>query len=124
MREKEQKRRVLLIEDEGLVAMMIEDMLIDLGWDVADTAASLEDALRTAENGTFDMAILDVNLNGKPSYPVADILEARGIPFIFATGYGKAGNDPRYADVPTLQKPFLRADLETEVSRALRTASS
>lgn len=123
MSEAEQKHRALLIEDESLVAIMIEDMLMDLGWEVMDTAARLEDALLAAKTESFDIAILDVNLDGEPSYPIADVLKARGIPFIFATGYGEMGRDARYAGVPTLQKPFLQADLETAVSKALRSAA-
>jgi CheY-like chemotaxis protein len=106
------KLRVLIIEDEGLVAMLIEDMLIELGHEIAGVAGRMADAIRLAENGSFNFAILDVNLDGTPSYPVAEILKTRGIPFVFATGYGPKGLDPVHAGIPTLQKPFMRSDLE------------
>ena len=114
------KFRVLIIEDEALIAMLIEDMLIDLGHEIAGIASRMADAIREAENGSFDFAILDVNLDGTPSYPVADILKARGIPFVFATGYGPKGLDPSHAGTATLQKPFLHADLEAALSPAHR----
>ena len=89
--------RVFIVEDEGLVAMLIEDMLTDLGHEIAAVAARMEDALRDAKTGSFDFALLDVNLDGTPSYPIADILKARGIPFVFATGYGpKAVSGPAF----------------------------
>jgi len=111
-----EKLRVLVIEDEDLIAMFIEDMLSDMGHEVGAIAASMEEALREAETGSFDFAIVDVNLDGKPSYPVAEILKARGIPFVFATGYGAAGLAPGYVGTATLQKPFTLADLDAVVS--------
>jgi CheY-like chemotaxis protein len=104
--------RILVIEDEALVAMFVEDMLIDIGHDVGAVASRMQDALDVAQNGIFDWAILDVNLDGQTSYPVADILKERGVPFAFATGYGSRGLDTKYAYAPVLAKPFVRADLE------------
>ncbi|WP_247635393.1 response regulator [Methylobacterium sp. 37f] len=98
-------RRVLLVEDESLIAMLGEDMLLDLGCEVA-VAMRLEKAVAMARATAFDLAILDVNLGETVSYPVADVLFARCIPFIFATGYGAAGIDPAYGAVPVMQKPY------------------
>jgi CheY-like chemotaxis protein len=113
-----EKLRVLIVEDEELIAMFVEDMLTDLGHEVAAIAARMEDAIRAAETGLFDFAIVDVNLDGQPSYPVAEILKTRGIPFVFATGYGAAGLDPAYAGAATLQKPFAQAELQAALSMA------
>jgi CheY-like chemotaxis protein len=76
----------------------------------------MRDAIDLAQNGMFDWAILDVNLDGQPSYPFADILKERGVPFAFATGYGTKGLDTKYGDLPLLAKPFVMADLETLLS--------
>ena len=110
---------VLVVEDEALVAMLLEDMLADLGYQVGPMAGCLEEAMRLAESETFDVAILDVNLNGQVSYPIAEILTRRGIPFLFATGYGARGIDPAYADATVLQKPFAQSDLGRAMGRAL-----
>lgn len=98
-------RRVLLVEDESLVAMLGEDMLLDLGCEV-DVAMRLDKALALARHVDFDLAILDVNLGETCSYPIADLLFERSIPFIFATGYGTAGIEPAYKAVPVMQKPY------------------
>lgn len=88
------KLRILVVEDEMTIALMIEDMLTDLGHDVVELAMRLPRALAAARNETFDFAILDVNLDGHRSSPVAEVLIERGIPFVFATGYGSDGIDP------------------------------
>ena len=103
--------RILVVEDEMTIAFMIEDMLADLGHEVVELAMRLSDALEAAERLDFDLAILDVNLDGHHSFPVADILIGRSIPFAFATGYGKLGIDEAYRDRPVLAKPFLSGDL-------------
>ena len=100
-----------------LVAMNIEDMLLDLGHEVAGLASRLEPALSLAREGEFDIAMLDVNLAGQPSFPVAAILAARGIPFLFATGYGTKGIAQEYRDYPVLQKPFRASDLGAALQR-------
>ncbi|GGA82919.1 response regulator [Brucella endophytica] len=92
--------------------MLIEDNLLDMGHEVAAMASRLTPALDLARTGSFDVAILDVNLDGEPSYPIADVLRERGIPMIFASGYGPSGLDPNYAGTPILTKPFIAADLE------------
>jgi CheY-like chemotaxis protein len=104
--------RVLVIEDEMTIALMIEDMLADLGHEVVDLPMRLPLALEAVGRGGFDLAILDVNLDGETSYPVAELLRQRGVPFVFATGYGASGLTPEFRDQPVLQKPFLRDELE------------
>ena len=116
----EARRRVLIVEDEALVAMLIEDVLLDLNCDVIAVAAQLEHAMEATARESFDVAILDVNLAGTMTYPVARVLRARGTPFIFVTGYGPDGIDPDYAGYPVLQKPFRRNDLAAALSLALR----
>lgn len=110
--------RVLVIEDEALVAMLIEDMLADLGHRVVATAGRLDQGLAAADQDGFDIALLDVNLAGQNSYPIAEKLRARRVPIVFATGYGAAGLQPEWRDTPTLQKPFQTFEL----AYALRTA--
>ena len=107
----ERRLRILIVEDEMLVAMNIEDMLLELGHEVAGLASRLGPALALAGESRFDAAMLDVNLDGEPSFPVADLLARRGIPFLFATGYGRQGIDGRYRDFPMLQKPFRTVEL-------------
>lgn len=111
------KLRILVVEDESMIAMMIEDIVNDLGHEVGAVVSRLQDALATARSGQFDLAIIDVNLDGQPSYPIADILAERGVPFIFATGYGAKGLDPKYANAPVLTKPFLTAEFEHMLSQ-------
>ena len=113
------QRRILLVEDETMIAMMVEDFLIDLGWEVVGLAGSLDNALAMARDADIDAAVLDVNLNGKDSYDVADILEGREIPFVFASGYGAIGICDRFRGVPVLTKPFQPADLERSLRQAM-----
>ncbi|MGF7174786.1 response regulator [Azospirillum doebereinerae] len=98
--------RVLLVEDETLVAMAVEAMLDDLGYAVVGPASTLDEALSMARSEPFDAALLDVSLAGVHSYPVADLLAARGIPFVFATGYGAASHPEPHMGAPTLAKPY------------------
>jgi CheY-like chemotaxis protein len=113
-------RRVLVVEDEILIGMLLEDMLGDLGYQVAATASRIDEASRLAREAEIDLAILDVNLNGQEVYPVAEILAGRGIPFVFATGYGERGLPPAFRDRPTLQKPFQQATLEQQLTAIAR----
>jgi len=99
-------KRVLVIEDEMLVLMTIEDMLGDLGCTSIGAAADIETALASLAENTFDLATLDLNLNGERSYAIAEALNVRHIPFAFATGYGEHGVDKAYGDHPVLTKPF------------------
>ena len=109
--------RVLVIEDEVIVGMMVEDMLAELGCEVAAIATHFSQALELARTAAVDFAVLDVNLNGKQSFPIADMLAARGIPFAFATGYGTKALGGRYISAPTLQKPFQIEDLAAVLRR-------
>jgi CheY-like chemotaxis protein len=115
----EKRLRVLVVEDEMLVAMNIEDMLLDLGHEVAGLASRLAPALALAQEASFDIAMLDVNLAGEASFPVADLLTERGIPFLFATGYGRQGLEARYQGHPVLQKPFRALDLGVALADAM-----
>lgn len=110
--------RFLVVEDEMTIAMLIEDMLVDLGHDVVAVAMRLPAALEAARDEEFDMALLDVNLAGLTSFPVADILCERNIPFAFATGFGSAGVEADYGARPILHKPFRRSDLTEVIVRA------
>src|SRR5262249_16829598 len=104
--------RILIVEDEALVAMILEDQLADLGISVAATCASVPDAMRAIENSAPQAAILDVNLRGQLVYPVGDRLLDCGIPFVFVTGYGRESIDRRYSFVKVLEKPVERQALE------------
>ena len=99
-------KRVLVVEDELMIRMLLHDMLAELGYTLAGEAGRIEEALALAEQGEFDVAVLDVNLNGQPISPVVDVLIERGVPFVFATGYGQRGVPEPYRGAPTLQKPF------------------
>lgn len=107
----ERRLRILIVEDEMLVAMNIEDMLLDLGHEVAGIASRLAPAIALAAEASIDAAMLDVNLAGENSFPVAAVLAEREIPFLFATGYGRSGIEEPFRDRPLLQKPFRAADL-------------
>ena len=111
-----ERLRILIVEDEMLVAMNIEDMLLDLGHEIAGMAARLDAALILAGEADIDVALLDVNLAGEQSFPVADLLASRGVPFLFATGYGIHGIDERHRGRPVLQKPFRASDLADAIA--------
>jgi CheY-like chemotaxis protein len=108
----EGNRRILVVEDEMMIAMLVEEMLQDLGHTVVGVAMRLETAMALARDSAIDLAVLDVNLGDAKSFPVAAILRARGIPFLFATGYGPKGIDAEYADAVVLNKPYQTVDLE------------
>lgn len=114
-------RSVFLVEDEVMIRMMVADMLEELGYKVAAEAGDIAEAMRLAESTEFDLAILDVNVNGKVISPVADVIEARGRPFIFATGYGSSGLPEQFRDRPALQKPFQIDALSRTIETALRS---
>nr|WP_277754079.1 response regulator [Porphyrobacter sp. GA68] len=103
--------RVLVVEDEGLVALLLEDMLHDLGMLVAGIANRVDQALGLIEKGGIDAAILDVNLSGERSYPVADALRVKGVPYVFATGYGAAALEENYASDRVIPKPYSSSDI-------------
>jgi len=113
-------KTILVVEDEPLVAMMVEDMLIELGAIVIGPASTLAEALELAGQGGFDAALLDVNLNGERSHAVAELLTARGTPFVYATGYGSAGEYQHDAEV--LAKPYQGEQMEAALMRAIAVA--
>ena len=113
--------RILLLEDELLLAMMLDDALTALGCVVSKTPR-VSEALRLAATDAIDGAVLDVNVAGEESYPVADELSRCGIPFVFVTGYGAGSLRSDHRDRPTLQKPFGPADLERVATAAFATA--
>ena len=115
--------RVLVVEDEMMVSMLIEDMLSDLGCTVIGPASRLDEAMELARADGLDCAVLDVNLGGQPIFPLADLLREKGRPFAFATGYGDAGLREEDRGSPVLQKPFREGDL-ARVLGELRTAVS
>lgn len=104
-------RRILVVEDEMLVLMNVEMMLEDLGCSAIYAAASVAQALVLVTEQNFDVAILDVNLGAEKSYPVADILKQRGVPFAFSTGYTDHGHRTDLEYWPVLRKPYLREDM-------------
>jgi DNA-binding response OmpR family regulator len=114
--------RVLIVEDETLVAMLVEEYLIELGCVVAGSARRIGKALEALEQSELDAAILDLNVAGENILPLAEALDARGVPFLFASGYGAKGVDPRWAHLPVLQKPFTITELEKALL-ALKTKS-
>ena len=115
---------VFLVEDEVMIRMMVADMLEELGYKVAAEAGDITEALRLAQATEFDIAILDVNVNGKVISPVADVIKAKGCPFIFATGYGSSGLPEEYRDRPALQKPFQLETLARMIDSTLRDAAA
>ena len=111
--------RGLVVEDEVAIAMLVEDMLLDLAVEVIGPAGRLAQATKLAESEAIDLAILDVNVAGEAVYPIADILARRGIRFVFSTGYGAAGIDAPWRGRPVLQKPFSQSELEAALKQGL-----
>ena len=115
--------RVLIVEDEALLIMLVEECLEELGCVVAGTATRLAQAMAMAQDIAADMAVLDINLNGELSYPVAELLLARKIPVVFATGYGTSGLPDGLKNAPVLAKPFRMSQLAAALADAsLRSA--
>ena len=112
----------LVVEDEAIIAFLIEDMLNDLCFRKVVQASSIPQAIAALEKGRPDIAILDVNLAGVPAYPIAERLQAAGIPFIFASGYGTAGIAAPWSGNPVLQKPFQADKLAEAIGACLRAA--
>jgi CheY-like chemotaxis protein len=114
--------RILVVEDEYLIRMLLEDMLADLGYTIAAAVGTIDEASTIAQNGEFDVAILDVNVDGQTIYPVADILAKRGLPFVFVTGYGERSLPDPYRERPALQKPFQAEQLKKTLANLLAPA--
>jgi DNA-binding response OmpR family regulator len=114
---------VFLVEDEVMIRMMVADMLDELGYSIAAEAGEINEAIRLAQSTDFDIAILDVNVNGKVISPVASVIEARNRPFIFATGYGAQGLPEEYRNRPALQKPFQMETLAKMITSTLKGAT-
>lgn len=110
-------RRVMVVEDEVLVAMLVEDALLDAGYDVIGPATTVKDALALLGRETPDAVVLDLNLAGETSTPVADAIAARGIPYVIATGYGAAGLPAGHQDALVLAKPYDPSDLTAMLAR-------
>lgn len=114
------ERTILIVEDEPLIAMMLEDFLDSLGHTVVASCDSVEDALAQVERGGFDVAIIDVQLrDGKSVWPVADALAAQNIPFIVATGGHVEPPPAAHADAPVLSKPYTIDSVEPAIEKAI-----
>lgn len=109
--------RVLIVEDEIVVALFMEDILAEFGYRVAGVVSRLDEAM--ARESDFDIAVLDVHLNGKNVFDFADKLAGAGTPFVFATGYGERGIPDRHRGRPVLQKPFSPEDLKRVLAAAV-----
>lgn len=113
--------KVLVLEDETLVSMMVEDMLLDLGCEVVGPFAKLDQALAFLDSGEgqVDAALLDVNLGGVRSFPMAEALAGKGVPFVFTTGYDESGLPDVWRGRPTLRKPFMMGEMAEALRKAL-----
>lgn len=119
--EAEPGRRVLVVEDSALVALEVVDAVKELGWSVVGPANRLRDALALAQSERLDGAVLDINLDGDFVYPVAEVLQNRDVPFVFASGYGSRSVVPqRFHDAPLVEKPFRTESLQATMARAFR----
>jgi CheY-like chemotaxis protein len=112
-------RKVLIVEDEMMIAMLIEDMLDEFGCKLVGPATNVPRALELIGKESIEIAILDLNLGGQDTYAIADALHQRNVPFIFATGYGSTGLRKEFVNRPVLQKPFQTKDLETALTQSL-----
>lgn len=115
-------KRILIVEDEPIIAMSLEDMLHDFGCEVVGPVLRLADARATARDERLDGAILDVNLGDGPTFSVAEILAGRGIPFCFSTGYGESAIPVEFDSAPVLQKPYLQDVLAARLGQCLAAA--
>ena len=114
--------RVLLVEDEAMVALLLEDLLAEMGCTIAGVASRIGPAIAVARTLDYDLAILDLNLDGSETYPVADVVAARKLCGVFVTGYGRAGLREGYRHMPVLTKPFREADLRELLENTLAAA--
>lgn len=117
-------RNILIVEDESLVAMLLETILEDMGCTPVGPASSVDEGLALIQSGmTLDGALLDVNVAGVKIFPIAEALAARDIPFVFSTGYGEGGLPDEWKGRPTLQKPFSESAVQDALMTALGVAS-
>lgn len=116
--------RVLLVEDEMLVAMLLEDVLEELGCEVVGPVSRIDAAKTAIEDERLDCALLDINLRGQPVYPLVEMLDERSVPFGFVTGYGPGGVDKQFRQRPVLRKPFNIDELESILTRMTRARKS
>ena len=113
-------RRVLLVEDEALVAMLLETILEDMGCVPVGPAATVDDGLAMAADATpLDAALLDVNVAGRQVFPIAEALKDRGVPFVFSTGYGESGLPDEWRGHATVQKPFTESAIRAALMQAM-----
>lgn len=112
-------RRVLILEDEVVLALLLEDMLGELGVGSVRHVASVEEAGKVIGTQPFDAAILDVNIRGEMSYPVADRLAFAGVPSVFVSGYAREAVPARLANVPFIRKPYVLEDIRGALARVL-----
>ncbi len=110
-------KKVLIVEDEALIAMLFEDILEDTACQIVGPAMTVRQAMELAEAAEIDVAVLDVNLNGESSFPVAALLQSRGVPLVFSSGYGSQGLPPEWQDRPTLPKPFTSDEVVDTLAR-------
>jgi CheY-like chemotaxis protein len=113
--------RVLIIEDETLIALLLEDMLTDLGCTIVGSASTVESAMEMLERAPPGVAVLDINLGGQKSYAVAEALANRGVPFVFSTGYADGRLETPWQSRPVLQKPFGQEQLAEALEAALKS---
>src|SRR5207244_2764082 len=114
--------RVFVVEDEGAVLLLVEDILAEMGCEVTASAGRLAEATELAGRVAADVAVLDVNPAGEPVYPVAETLVARQVPVVFATGYGLSGVPESWREWPVLHKPYRKDDLAVAIAGALGKA--
>lgn len=116
--------RLLIVEDESLIAILIEEGLTQFGYDIVGPAPRLAQAMEMARSADVDGAVLDINVRGEPIYPAASILAERGIPFVFITGYNVGEVDERFRDRPVLRKPFTTEDLRKCLDKVLHPTTA
>jgi len=104
-------KRILVVEDEALIGFLIEDMLRNLGAVVVGPMSTVAQGMTAADCEDVDAAMLDINVRGFRSFPIVSVLERRGVPYFFATGYGPSGIEPAHRDVPMINKPFVQNEL-------------
>ena len=117
-------RRILIVEDESLVAMLLETILEDMGCTPVGPASSIDEGLRLAASEQLDGALLDVNVAGRQIFPVAEALRERGVPFVFSTGYGEGGLPDEWRGQRTIQKPFTESAVHEALMAAIGVANA